>query len=614
MYNQLLSNFYSGNCFSAYKFFGAHFTSEKGLDGVRFTVYAPKAKGVQVIGEFNNWEGINHNMINIDSKGTYSLFIPEAKEGMMYKYRIHQCTDTICDKSDPFAFFSELRPNTASIITNIDNSLFSDYSWIKNRSKNFETPVSIYEVHLGSWKKDNSEDFYSYDDISDELIEYVLQNKFTHIELLPINEHPFDGSWGYQSSGYFSPSSRYGNVKELMSFINKCHNNNIGVILDFVPVHFVRDNFSLAKFDGSNLYEYGHTDISNNQWGSCNFNYYNPTVVSFLMSAATFWLDVYHIDGLRMDAIANAIYWQGDSTRGVNIGAVDFIRKMNKGLNDMYPSTMLIAEDSSNYPKVTAPTEYGGLGFDYKWDLGWMHDTLNYFATPPGDRWYNHNLINFSMSYFYYENFLLSLSHDEVVHGKKTIIDKLWGTYEEKFSECRTLYTYMFTHPGKKLNFMGNEIAHFREWDEKKGNDWFLLDYPLHDSFNKFFKDLNNLYVNTKALHKKDYSEEGFKWIDADNKKDSVYSYIRCADNEEVIVILNMSNNQYTNFRFGIDTTGYIEEIINSEDSKYSGSGFINPEAIIIENIPQNNMPYSFRVNLAPLGSCIFKVNKSLNN
>lgn len=614
MYNKLLNNFYSGNCFSAYKYFGAHKVRENGIDGIRFTVYAPKAKGIQIIGEFNNWDGSNHNMINIDYKGTYSLFVPEAREDMMYKYRVHQCNNVICDKSDPFAFFSELRPNTASIITNIDNSLFSDDSWMQNRSKNYEVPVSIYELHLGSWKKNDPEDFFSYDEIADELIEYILKNKFTHIELLPINEHPFDGSWGYQGSGYFSPTSRYGNVQSLMSFINKCHNNNIGVILDFVPVHFVRDNFSLAKFDGSNLYEYEYTDIANNQWGSCNFNFYNPTVISFLMSAAAFWLDVYHIDGLRMDAIANAIYWQGDSTRGVNIGGVDFLRKMNSGLNDMFPSAMLIAEDSSNYLKVTAPTEYGGLGFDYKWDLGWMHDTLNYLATPPGDRWYNHNLITFSMSYFYYENFILSLSHDEVVHGKKTIINKLWGTYEEKFSECRTLYTYMFTHPGKKLNFMGNELAHFREWDENKENDWLLLNYPIHDSFNKFFKNLNTLYSDIPALHKKDYSEEGFKWIDANNRIDCLYSYIRYAGDSEVVVILNMSNKKYEEYRFGIDTTGFLTELINSEDLIYSGCGFTNPTTITIENIPYNNMPYSFKVNLAPLGSCILEVNKLHNN
>jgi 1,4-alpha-glucan branching enzyme len=608
MRNKLLESFYLGDCFFAYKYFGAHLTKESGVQGVRFTVYAPKAKCVQVIGEFNDWKGENHQMINIDEKGTYSLFIPNAKEGMMYKYRIHQCTGVICDKSDPYAFYSELRPNTASYIVNINNSLFTDDDWMESRSKNFNSPISIYELHLGSWKKPNETEYYNYTKICDNLIEYVKEHSFTHIEIMPLNEHPFDGSWGYQSSGYFSPTSRYGTIQELMFFINKCHKNNIGIILDFVPVHFVQDNFSLSKFDGSSLYEYEYEDVANNEWGSCNFNYYSPTVVSFLMSAATFWLDIYHIDGLRMDAISNAIYWQGDSKRGVNIGGIDFLRKMNYGLNSMYPKVMLIAEDSSNYIKVTAPTIYDGLGFDYKWDLGWMHDTLNYFATPPRERKYNHNLINFSMNYFYYENYFLCLSHDEVVHGKKTIIDKIWGTYEEKFAQCKTLYTYMFTHPGKKLNFMSNEIAQFREWDENKENDWFLLKYPSHDSFNKYYKDLSKIYSTHPALYENDYDEVGFKWIDADNRDKSVYSYIRYGENEKLLIVLNMSNNYYKDFKLGIDNECSIKEIINSESDIYGGSNITNPREILTKAIYCNNKNYSILIDLAPFSSCIFKI------
>jgi len=608
MKNKILKSFYAGECFEAYKYFGAHLTEENGMNGVRFSVYAPNALSVQVIGEFNGWSGDNHVMKQVDMKGTYSLFIQEAKEGTMYKYRVHQATGIICDKADPYAFYSELRPNTASIITNIDNSLFKDSEWMTKRSKNFNKPVNIYELHLGSWRKPKNDEWYHYDEICDELITYIADNGFTHIEIMPLNEHPFDGSWGYQSSGYFSATSRYGTVTELMLLINKCHENNIGIILDFVPVHFVRDNFSLAMFDGTPLYEYDYKDISDSEWGTCNFDFYKNEVISFLMSAASFWIDTYHIDGFRMDAISNAIYWQGNSDRGVNAGGIKFLQKMNLGLGQMYPTVMLIAEDSSNYPKVTAPVEYDGLGFDYKWDLGWMHDTLKYFELDPIYRKYHHNLLTFSMSYFYNENYLLPLSHDEVVHGKKTIIDKIWGTYEEKLSQCRTLYAYMLTHPGKKLNFMGNEIAQFREWDENIENDWFLLKYPAHDSFNLFFRKLNHLYKTHPALYSEELNESGFKWVDADNKNDNVYSYIRCTDKEQLLIVINMSPNRYKNFSLGIDIQCSLTEILNSENEIYGGCNLVNPKIILTQKVSMNNKINSIVIDLAPFVSCIFEV------
>ena len=604
MNQEQLRSFYEGSCCTAYEIYGAHLKN----CGTTFSVYAPNAEKVQVIGEFNSWNGEMHEMVKADSKGSFSLFIPEAKENQMYKYRIFQKNGTTCDKSDPYAFYSELRPNTASIITNMTDFEFTDEQWMNKRNKNFNNPVNIYELHLGSWKKPQDKEFYTYKEIAKDLIEYLTTHNFTHIELMPLNEHPLDASWGYQSSGLFSMTSRYGTVQDLKYLINILHNHNIGVILDYVPVHFVRDNYSLAKFDGCCLYEYEHKDIAENQWGSYNFNYYNNAVISYLMSAAYFYLKEYHIDGLRMDAISNVIYWQGDSNRGVNIGGINFLKRLNYNLNKAFPDVMLIAEDSSSYIKVTAPVEYDGLGFDYKWDLGWMHDTINYFKTPPYQRSYNHNLLTFSMSYFYYENFFLTLSHDEVVHGKKTIIDKLWGTYEEKFSQARTLYAYMFTHPGKKLNFMGNEFAHFREWDENKELDWFLLKYPMHDSFKRYFKDLGKVYKNNSALYKDDYSENGFKWIDADNNRDCVFSYIRYDNTQKIVVVLNMSNNTYRDFRIGVDSTGFLEEILNSEKDIYSGCNITNDYNIEIENIPWNNMPYSAKVTLAPLGSCIFKI------
>ncbi|SFU44578.1 1,4-alpha-glucan branching enzyme [Clostridium sp. DSM 8431] len=607
MNHNSLTEFYNGFSTEAYKIYGAHINKEKG--GVTFTLFAPKAKKIEVIGEFNNWNGENHVMKKLDDRGSYTLYISEAKANDMYKYRIYTSSNLALDKSDPYAFYSELRPNTASLIADMKNFTFTDDEWMCKRSKNFNSPLNIYEMHLGSWKKPLDKEFFTYREIADNLIEYLTNVGFTHVEFLPLNEHPLDASWGYQASGPYSATSRYGTIDDLKYLINKLHNHNIGVILDFVPVHFVRDNYSLAKFDGHSLYEYDYDDVANNEWGSCNYNYYNNIVVSYLMSAAFFWLKEYHVDGLRMDAVSNIIYWQGDSSRGVNIGGVNFLKRMNYEINRAFPTAMIIAEDSSNYLKVTAPTLYDGLGFDYKWDLGWMHDTLNYFKTPPSERKYNHNLLTFSMSYFYYENFFLTLSHDEVVHGKKTIIDKLWGTYEEKFSQCKTLYTYMFTHPGKKLNFMGNEFAHFREWDENRELDWNLLKYPKHDSFKRFFRDISKIYLAHVALYDCDYNEESFKWIDADNKNDCVFSYIRCSKNEKLVVILNMSNNTYENFKIGIDSPGYLTEILNSEKDIYSGCNIVNEDPIKISNIPFNNMAYSARITLAPLCSCIFILN-----
>lgn len=607
MNSQILEDFYNGVSTEAHKIYGAHINKEKG--GTTFTVYAPKAKSIEIIGDFNNWNGENHVMKKIDSKGSYSLYIPEAKVNQMYKYRIYTSNNLVLDKSDPYAFYSEVRPNTASIIADMDNFNFTDNEWMYKRTKNFNSPLNIYEMHLGSWRKPSDKEFFTYREIAPDLIEYLTSEGFTHVEFLPLNEHPLDASWGYQASGPFSATSRYGSIDDLKYLINELHNHNIGVILDFVPVHFVSDNYSLAKFDGYSLYEYDYDDVANNEWGSCNYNYYNNIVVSYLMSSAFFWLEKYHVDGLRMDAVANIIYWQGDSSRGVNIGGINFLKKMNYKINQAFPTAMIIAEDSSNYLKVTAPTEYDGLGFDYKWDLGWMHDTINYFKTPPYERRYNHNLLTFSMSYFYYENYFLTLSHDEVVHGKKTIIDKLWGTYEEKFSECKTLYAYMFTHPGKKLNFMGNELAHFREWDEKEELDWFLLKYPRHDSFKRFFRDVSKIYLNHPALYVSDYSEESFKWIDADNKNDCVFSYMRRAKDEELIVVLNMSTNTYRNFRVGAPCGGYLTEILNSEKDIYSGCNIVNENSIKITNTPFKDMKYSAEITLAPLCACIFKVN-----
>ena len=536
MNKKAIEQYYQGYCLNAYEIFGAHLANEKGKAGVRFTTYAPHAQKIQVIGSFNDWSCEGGEMKRTDEKGIYSVFIPGAKVGDMYKYRVTQSTGRVVDKMDPYAFHSELRPNTASIVADLDFSLWSDEKWLSKRTKNLDQPLNIYEVHLGSWKKDKDVEWINYRDIADDLIAYLKEMHFTHVEFMPLCEYPFDGSWGYQCSGYFSVTSRYGECEDLAYLINALHKAGFGVIMDFVPVHFVRDDFSLSYFDGTPLYEYERAHDADSQWGTANFNLWREEVRSFLMSAAAFWFDKYHVDGLRMDAISNIIHWHGNKDLGVNEGALDFIRRMNFHLNKRFAGVMLIAEDSSDFPNVTRSTLDHGLGFDYKWDLGWMNDTLKYLEMDPVYRKWHHHQVTFSMAYFYSERFINEFSHDEVVHGKKTIIDKLWGSYEQKFSQLRTLYMYMFTHPGKKLNFMGNELAHFREWDETKENDWFLLTYPLHDAFHKYFASLGQLYKKEKALYENDYHYESFRWIDADNEDENLFSYVRRSETKDIVV------------------------------------------------------------------------------
>ena len=612
MREDILNKFYEGNSFEAYKVFGAHLCNEYGKEGVRFTVCAPNATHIQLIGEFNDWYGADYEMQKIDGRGTYTLFTEYAKEGMMYKYRVFKRDGGFIDKCDPYAFYSELRPGTASIIADIDNSVFTDAAWMNSRTKNYDKPVNIYEMHFGSWKQkagDRIEDrWYNYNELSDDIIKYIKDNNFTHIELMPLCEHPFDGSWGYQVSGYYSVTSRYGKVKDLMQFINKCHKNNIGVILDIVPVHFVINDYALAQFDGTPMYEYQYGEVSRSQWGTCNFDFFRKEVRSFLLSASAYWLDVFHFDGLRLDAISNALYWQGNSDRGVNVGGVDLIKTMNAGINNMFNGVMLIAEDSTTFPNVTKPIEEGGLGFDYKWDLGWMNDTLRYFSMHPYDRIYEHNLINFSMMYYYSERFLLSFSHDEVVHGKKTILDKMYGEYEDKFPQARVLYTYMMTHLGKKLNFMGNELGHFREWDETRELDWNLLEFDAHKKFNTFFKDLCKLYKNNKAFYVNDYAKDGFYWIDADDSEHRTYSYVRSDGQKEFIIVFNAYTEHYKEFKLGFNKKCRIKERFNTDNIKYGGEDRRNTRIIQSKKEPYKNFEYSFTINLAPFTACIFEV------
>lgn len=604
---QYLKDYHEGNSLEAYRFFGAH--PEK--EGVRFTVYAPNAQAIQVIGSFDGWENKGHKMRKVDERGTWSLYIKGVKPGDTYKYRITQATGRVVDKMDPYAFYSELRPNTASIVEDLKWDKWSDEQWLEKRNKGFNEPVNIYEVHLGSWMKEEDEDFVNYRKIAKKLIQYVKKNNFTHIELMPLCEYPFDGSWGYQCSGYFSVTSRYGSCQDLMYLVNEAHKAGIGVIMDFVPVHFVKDDFSLSYFDGTPVYEYPQAHDADSQWGTANFDLWKEEVRSFLMSAASFWIDVYHFDGLRMDAISNAIFWHGNKQLGVNEGALNFIKRMNFLLNERYQGKiMLIAEDSTDFPNVTKSTFEGGLGFDYKWDLGWMNDTLKYLKKDPVYRKWHHNNITFSMAYFYSERFLVEFSHDEVVHGKATIINKMWGTYEQKFAQLRALYLYMFTHPGKKLNFMGNELAHWREWDETKENDWFLLGYPIHDAFHKYFAKLGEMYKTEKALYEDDYNWESFEWIDADNADKNMFSYIRKGKDKDYVVVLNFSPNHYEHEVFGVIQKGMYKEVLNTEWSCYGGTLDAAPQKCHAVRVSRNNKPYMIEVSVPAFGGIMLEVEK----
>ena len=466
--------FYTGKIFDAYKYLGAH-VEEK---GVTFRTFAPSASRITLIGEFNDWQ--EWEMNKVSDGNFWECYVPQAKAGQMYKYKIYDRNSNPVDHCDPYGFGMELRPSSASIIRDMSKYKFKDSQWLQSRSDCRKKPLNIYEIHFGSFRKpsDKADDWYNYEEMIDILIPYLVKNGYNYLEIMPLNEYPCDESWGYQATGFFSPTSRYGTADQLKAFIDACHKHNIGVLMDFVPVHFAVDAYGLANYDGTALYEYPNSAVGVSEWGSCNFMHSRGETRSFLQSCANYWISEFHMDGIRMDAISRAIYWQGDPARGVNLNAVEFLQYMNQELKCMHPSVILAAEDSTSFPKVTDPVDQGGLGFDYKWDMGWMNDTLNYFRTAPEYRPENYHKLTFSMMYYYDARFLLPLSHDEVVHGKATIMQKMSGDYEYKFPQARSLYMYMYAHPGKKLNFMGNEIGQFREWDEKREQDWMLLDYP----------------------------------------------------------------------------------------------------------------------------------------
>ena len=560
--------FYMGQEFEAYRFLGAQV---QGDGSVVFRTFAPNAASISVIGDFNSWQG--SDMHKIYDGNFWELTVPQVEVGSRYKFRITSQTGNTIDHCDPYGFGSEKRPHTASVVHSLDSYSFQDGAWMDRRGEGYQQPLNIYEVHLGSWqrKSDDPDEWYTYEELAQRLIPYVKECGYNYIELMPLAEHPCDASWGYQDTGFFSPTSRYGTPDQLRFFIDQCHQNHIGVIMDFVPVHFAVDDYALWNYDGTPLYEYPNTAVGRSEWGSCNFMHSRGEVRSFLQSAALYWLKEFHVDGLRMDAVSNLIYWQGDPGRGENRGGIQFLQTMNQGLKQWQPHALLIAEDSTSYSGVTRDVAHGGLGFDYKWDLGWMNDTLSYFQTPPQMRPKHYHKLTFSMMYFYQERYLLPLSHDEVVHGKATILQKMHGDYEEKFPQARALYCYMMAHPGKKLNFMGNEIGQFREWDESREQDWNLLRYPKHDELFRFIRDLNHLYLNHSALWQEDDREQGFRWLDCHQEERCIYAMERRSAKERLVFVFNFSDQTQDGYQLPVEGCTGLRPILSTEWEEYGG-------------------------------------------
>lgn len=622
-YDQYLFN--EGNHFEIYNKLGAHIMEVNGVKGVSFAVWAPNAKSVSVVGDFNNWDRRRHQMRILGSSGIWEIFIPGLMEKDIYKFSVKQSTGRIVDKTDPYGFFNEVRPKTASIVWNIDKYNWNDRDWIeerKSRENNISRPISIYEVHLGSWKRKVEEEnrFLTYREIANDLANYVKEMGFTHIELLPIEEHPLDASWGYQVTGYFAPTSRYGTPEDFMYFVDTMHQNGIGVILDWVPGHFPKDDHGLAMFDGTGLYE--HIDPRKGEhmdWGTKIFNYGRNEVRNFLISNALFWIEKYHIDGLRVDAVASMLYLDYSRKEGEwvpnqfggreNLEAIDFLKRMNEVVYARNPGVTTIAEESTAFGGVSHPVYLGGLGFEFKWNMGWMHDTLVYFTKDPVFRKYHQGTITFSMIYAYSENFILVFSHDEVVHGKGSMIGKMPGDEWQKFANLRVLYTYMWTHPGKKLLFMGQEFGQWSEWSEARSLDWHLLQYEKHSGLQRLVKDLNKLYSKEKALYELDTNPNGFEWIDFYDADNSTLAYIRKAkDGGFLVVVLNFTPVPRENYRIGVPKEGFYEEIFNSDAAIYGGANIGNMGGKLADKVPFHGRPYSIEITLPPLGGLIFKI------
>ena len=612
--------FGEGKHWHIYQKLGSHLLTQDGIDGVYFAVWAPNAQRISVIGDFNRWDGRCHPMRNLGGSGIWEIFIPGLTEGCLYKFEIlNRQSGQLLVKSDPYGQQFEFRPQTAAIVTREDGYPWQDSEWLEQRAANdwLHKPMSIYEVHLGSWQRDARGNFLNYRELAEKLVEYVKHLGFTHIELLPITEHPLDLSWGYQTTGYFAPTSRHGTPDDFRYFIDHCHQNDIGVILDWVPAHFPKDSFALARFDGTPLYE--HEDPRKGEhrdWGTLIYNYSRNEVKNFLLSSAFFWLEEFHLDGLRVDAVASMLYldysreandWIPNMYGGnENLEAIDFLRHMNAVTHEQHPGTVIMAEESTSWPQVTRPTWTGGLGFSMKWNMGWMHDILHYMQEQPIHRSYHHDSLTFGLLYAFTENFVLPFSHDEVVHGKQSLLNKMPGDEWQRFANLRLLYTLMFTYPGKKLLFMGCEFAQGTEWSVNRTLDWYVLDYAHHKGVQTLVKDLNKLYRTHSALHQYDFDHQGFEWIDCHDYQQSIISYRRKSAQEDLVVILNFTPIPRENYRIGVPHEGVYQELFNSDSQYYDGSNTGNGQ-VLSEPVPWMNHNHSISVTLPPLAGIILK-------
>ena len=611
--------FGEGKHWHAYRLLGSRVHEVDGVAGVLFSVWAPNAERVSVVGDFNRWDGRCHPMRVRGGSGVWELFLPDLEPGLIYKYEIrHRQSGAISLKSDPYAQFFEQRPKTASVVSHSDYE-WNDRAWMEQREMGDwgHSPASIYEVHLGSWQRGPEGELLNYREMAHRLVAYVKEMGFSYIELLPITEHPYDPSWGYQCTGYYAPTSRHGTPDDFRYFVDYCHQNGIGVFLDWVPAHFPKDAHGLARFDGEPLYE--HADPRKGEhkdWSTLIFDYGRNEVKNFLLSSAMYWLEEMHIDGLRVDAVASMLYLDYSREEGEwipnqyggreNLEAIEFLRQLNTAVHAQVPGVLMMAEESTSWPQVSRPVHVGGLGFDMKWNMGWMNDTLSYIEQDPIHRKYHHSMLTFSMLYAFSENFILPFSHDEVVHGKGSMLGKMPGDEWQKHANLRLLYTYMFTHPGKKLLFMGTEFGQGREWDSTQTLDWYVLDYPLHQGMKRAVADLNRLYHSTPALYKHEFEWHGFDWIDCHDADQSVLSYMRKAGDEVAVVVVNFTPLPRQGYRIGVPQPGEYRELFNSDAEIYGGSNTGNGGVqLIAEERPWMNQPYSIELTLPPLAGVI---------
>ena len=610
--------FYSGRDCRAFDYMGAHPFVQDGEQGYLFRVYAPEAEKVSVMGEFNDWNR-DADYMTRDEQGIWEKFIPNIPEYAAYKYSVWAKSGDVFDKSDPYGFHFETRPGNATKAYDLDGYEWGDASWLDWRKKHlpYSNPVNIYECHLGSWKMHEDGNFYSYRQLADELVPYVKEMGYTHIEFMPLTEYPFDGSWGYQVIGYFAATSRYGTPKDLMYLIDKAHQAGLGIIMDWVPAHFPKDGCGLVEFDGSHLYEYADPlKMEHKEWGTRVFDYGKVSTRNLLFSSAMFWIEKFHMDGLRVDAVASMLYLdynrQGEWRPNVhggreNLEAVDFLRLLNEYILTDHPDVMMIAEESTAWPMVTKPGYDGGLGFNFKWNMGWMNDMLCYCSADPFFRKDMHDKITFSFMYAFSENYILPLSHDEVVHGKCSLISKMPPPYENQFGGLRALYGYMAAHPGKKMLFMGGEFAQFSEWAYQRGLDWMLLDYPAHRQMQAYVKALNHFYLATPQLWEQDTDWRGFEWISHEDNRNNIIAFRRVAkDGSDIVVVVNFSPEEQQEYRIGVPITGTYEEIFTSDKTEFGGSGMVNPRVKMSKKEEWDTRKNSIAINLAPLSTAVF--------